>query len=212
MYLFVRSTRLAPGDPQEGVAWAVAQTERAVKATGLPISLYAATFSPGLGTISWSTFVPDLATLEAAGDALVADADVQKGSEGFAKHTVGGIDDGLAQVIHGEVDPNRVINYVTVVNSVCAGGQIAKAMAVGVDLAIAGEKITDHPTMFLAGVTGPYGAVSWVTGFEDIRALEQGNLALQQDPAWVEKIDKDAADVFADDPAATSQLIFRRLV
>src|SRR5436190_19102365 len=73
MYLFSRRARLSPGNTREAMAWATAITEKVNQISGLPVSLFTQVFSPGVGTLVWSTFVPDLATLEAATDKLNTD-------------------------------------------------------------------------------------------------------------------------------------------
>jgi hypothetical protein len=78
MYLFSRRVRLAAGNTRAAMEWALGQTEKVNRITGLPISLYAQVFSPEVGAIGWSTFVPDLATLEAAGDKLQVEGNVRR--------------------------------------------------------------------------------------------------------------------------------------
>ena len=71
MYLFSRSTVMADDD---GLAWAVGITEHAKRASGLDIGLWGQVWSPEFGRVAWTAFVPDLATLAAAGDAMNGDA------------------------------------------------------------------------------------------------------------------------------------------
>jgi hypothetical protein len=211
MYLFSRQIRFGPGNTRDQMEWALGQTERVNQITGLQVSLYMQVYSPEVGAVGWSTFVPDLATLEAAGDKLNADdafvAAVDKG----AAMTVGGATDSLAQVIYGEPDPNRQIEYVTVVRAVCATGNVAKGMEAGVELAQRAEKIMGTPALFLADVTGNYGGVAWASGYENVRALEAAQQALVADEGWAKLVDKATAGVYADEPSLTTQIIYRRL-
>jgi hypothetical protein len=211
MYLFSRQLRFGPGNTREQMEWALGQTEKVNQITGLQVNLFMQVYSPEVGRIGWSTFVPDLATLEAAGDKLNADdafvAAVDKGSA----MTVGGADDTLAQVIYGEPDPNRQIEYVNVVRAVCATGNAARGMEAGVELAQRAEKIMGTPTLFLADVTGSYGGVGWASGFENVQALEAAQQALNSDPGWAQFVDKATAGVYADEPSRTTQIIYRRL-
>ena len=207
MYLFSRSTRI--GSP-EGLAWAVTMTEHAKRASGLDIGLWGQVWSPEFGRITWTGFVPDLATLAAAGDKMNADAKMAADAAKGAEHTTGGIDDALYNIVHGDLDPNAPqAEYVTSVAAVCASGQLAKAMAAGVDIAQRAEKITGAPTMFASNVTGVYGGVGWLTGFETIEALEAANQAMATDADWVMEVDK-VGSVFSSDAGATTQLIYRR--
>jgi hypothetical protein len=211
MYLFSRQIRFGPGNTREQMAWALEQTEKVNQITGLQVSLYMQVYSPEVGAIGWSTFVPDLSTLEAAGDKLNADdafvAAVDKG----AAMTVGGAEDSLAQVIYGEPDPSRQIEYVTVVRAVSATGNVAKGMEVGVELAQRAEKIMGTPALFLADVTGNYGGVAWASGYENVQALEAAQQALAGDPSWAQFVDKQTAGVYAEEPSLTTQIIYRRL-
>jgi hypothetical protein len=193
------------------MAWAVGITEKANQVTGLGATLYSQMYGPEAGTVVWSAFVPDLMTLEAAGDKLLADNTyVALADEGSAMLT-GGPDDALLQVIHGEVDPDREVEYATAVRAVCANGRVGRGLQLGVEIAQRAEQITGAPTMFLAGMTGPYGGVLWVTGFSDARAMDAAQQALMSDANWTEFIDREVADVYAPEPALTTQLIYRHV-
>ena len=211
MYLFSRRIRFGPGNTRKSMEWALAQTESVNKITGLPVSLFMQVYSPEVGVVDWSTFVPDLATLEAAGDKLNADDGFASSVDEGSSMTVGGADDLLAQVIYGEPDPNRQVEYATVVQTTCATGNVGKGMEVGVELAQRAENIMNTPTLFLANVTGSYGSVGWLTGHENVQALEASQQALASDPDWVQFVDKKTDGVYTDDPTQTTQLVFRRL-
>jgi hypothetical protein len=211
MYLFSRRVRIGPGHQRDAMEWALGQTEKVNTITGLPVSLYMQVYSPDVGAIGWTTFVPDLAALEAADDKLNADDEFISAVEKGAALTVGGADDTLAQVIHGEPDPNRSIEYVTVVRAVSATGNVARGLEIGVELAQRAEKITGTPTLFLAEVTGAFGGVSWATAHENVQALEAAQQALASDPSWAQYVDKEAAGVYAEEPSLTTQVIYRRL-
>src|SRR5690242_10076713 len=73
MYLFSRQAQLAPGNTRAAMTWATGITEKVNQITGLEVSLFSLTFSPRVGTLAWSTFVPDLPTLEVATDKLLVD-------------------------------------------------------------------------------------------------------------------------------------------
>src|SRR2546427_8904570 len=96
---------------------------------------------PQVGAVGWSTFGPDRAALEAAGDKLTADDSFVAATDKGAAMTVGGATDSLAQVIYGAPDPSRQIEYVTVVRAVCATGNVGRGMGAGVELAQRAEKI-----------------------------------------------------------------------
>jgi hypothetical protein len=211
MYLFSRQIRFGPGSTRDQMEWALAQTEKVNQITGLQVSLYMQVYSPEVGTVGWSTFVPDLAALEAAGDKLQADDAFVTATDKGAAMTVGGATDSLAQVIYGEPDPSRQIEYVTVVRAVCATGNVAKGMEAGVELAQRAEKVMSTPSLFLADVTGIYGGVAWASGYENVQALEAAQQALAGDESWAKYVDKETKGVYAEEPSLTTQIIYRRL-
>ena len=109
------------------MTWATSITEKVNQITGLNVGLYAQTFSPEVGTLSWSTFVPDLPTLEAATDKLLVDDAYTSMVDAGAKFALGGADDTLLQIVSGEPDLSRQVQYVTTVQTVCARGTSPKA-------------------------------------------------------------------------------------
>ena len=211
MYLFSRRVRIGGGQTRAAMEWALGQTEKVNRITGLQVSLYTQVYSLEVGSIGWSTFVPDLATLEAAGDKLNVDDDFVSATDKGAALTVGGAEDTLSQVLSGAPDPSRQIEYVTGVRTVCATGNLARGMELGVEIAQRAEKITGTPTLFLADVTGIYGGVGWVSGHENIQALETAQQKLASDASWAKYLDKEVKGTYVDEPGQTTQLIYRRL-
>ena len=211
MYLFSRQVRLGGGQTRKAMEWALAQTERANQITGLDIGLYMQVFSPEVGGIGWSTFVPDLATLETAGDKLNVDDGMVAATDAGTAFVEGGASDRLLQVVHGAPDPARQVEYVTGVSAVCASGRLGRGMELGVEIAERAEKITGTPTLFVTDVTGVYGSVGWLTGHETVQAMEAAEQAMAADPSWLKFIDKEAAGVYAENNASTTSTIYRRL-
>ena len=211
MYLFNRQIRFGPGNTRDQMEWALGQTEKVNQITGLQVGLYMEVYSPQVGAVGWSTFVPDLSTLEAAGDKLNVDDAFISATDKGASLIVGGADDGLAQVISGAPDPSRPIEYVTTVRTVCANGNLSRGMELGAEIAQRAEKITGTPTLFLADVTGIYGGVGWVSGHENVQSLETTQQKLAADPSWAKYVDKEVKGTYVDDPSMTTQLIYRRL-
>jgi hypothetical protein len=212
MYLFSRQTRLAPGQYRASSTWALEQAERATRISGLDVGLWASVFGPGVGTIGFTAWVPDLEALEQAGDKLAVDEEFISASDQAAAFVQGGFDDSLLQVVHGEPDPERQLQYVGGVRAVLAEGAAARGIGVGVEIAQMAERITGLPTLFCTSMTGPYGGVAWLTGYEDIAAVERASQSLVADPAWLELVDRQAAGAFAAEPALTTQSLYRRLL
>ena len=212
MYLFSRRGRIASGNNRKAMAQALAITEKVNQITSIGVSLYAQVYSPDVGTLVWSSFVPDLATLEAATDKLNADDGFASMVDDFAPLTTGQIDDGLMQLVHGQPDPNRSVEYVTAVQAVCANGNVGKGIEVGVEIAQRVEKATGVPTLFATTTTGVYGGVGWFSAYADIAAMEAAEAAIAADASFVKFVDSKAGEVYASEPMLTQQLVFRRIV
>ena len=123
---------------------------------------------------------------------------------------VGGVDDGLLQVVSGEPEPGADNQYVTGVAAVCAGGNIERAMTAGVELAEAATKVTGRPTMFVRSVTGPYGGVGWLTGHGTIADVEAGQDAMAADPGWLKLVDS-TGGAFVEDASITVSTLYRKI-
>jgi hypothetical protein len=211
MYLFSRRARLAPGNTQAAMAWATEITEKVNKITGLNVGLYAQTFSPKVGTLSWSTFLSDLATLESANDKLLVDDAYVSMVDAGAKFAPGGADDVLLQIIHGAPDPARQVEYVTTVQTVCASGSLAKGIELAIEIAQRAEKTLGVPVLVATGVTGKYGSVAWISGYANVQELERSQQALTADAKFAEFVDQSVRGVYVDDPSMTQQLIYRHI-
>jgi hypothetical protein len=211
MYLFSRRARLAGGNTRKAMTWSIGITEKVNQITGLGVNLYSQVFSPEVGTLVWSAFVPDLATLEAASDKLTADDGFISMTDEGSALTTDQLDDSLVQVLHGQPDPNRHVEYATVVQAVCANGSVARGIEVGMEIAQRAERATGTPTMFVASTTGVYGSVGWITGHSDIRAVEAAQGALMADASFGEFVDREAGKVYAEQPNLTTQLLYRQL-
>jgi hypothetical protein len=194
------------------MAWATHITEHVNQLTGIEARLWAQMFSPGAGTMAWSSFVPDLATLEAASDKMAADNGLAELAAQAAEFTTGALDDQLAQVLTGGADPNQPMEYVTVVRAVCASGHMMRGIELGIEIAQRAEAVTGTPTMFALNSTGVYGGVTWSSPHTSIQAMEAASARMMADTEWNQWIDRETSGVYAEEPFLTSQLIYRRVV
>lgn len=206
MYLFSRRARLNSAD---GVAWAAGICEHSKKVSGQEIQLWANAFSPGYGTVTWTSWFADLPSLEAFFDKMAADPGYIEMTTG-ANFIEGVVDDGLMEVIAGEPNPDMDPQYVTGAQAVCASGNIVRAMTAGIEIAQKADAITGLSTMFVRSLTGPYGGVGWLTGYPDIAAIETANAAMAADAGWLEVIDS-TEGAWVEDAAVTQQTMYRKL-
>jgi hypothetical protein len=212
MYLFSRSGRLANGNSRETALWLASITEKVNQITDLQVGLWRNVFSPEFGRITWAAFVEDLAQLEAADDKLNADdafvAEVDRG----AAFTSGGLDDALAQVVYGEPDPERPIEYVSVVSTLIVPGAFARGTLLAVEIAQVAEKATGIPTMVASSVTGDYSAIEWIAGYENVQALQAAGEKINQDADFVQLLDKEVPGAYESGVSVTNQVIYRRVI
>ncbi len=210
MYLFNRRTRLVGGNGTAGLEWATAISEKAAAVTGHEVQLWATVYSPGYGTISWTAWFADLASVEKADDAMNGDADMTKLADLGAKFTDGSLDDAIFQPIHGAPNPTREIQYVGSVAAVAASGNIERALGFGVEVAQKVEAITGMPCIFAQALSGPYGSVGWLTAYDNIAAIESAQTAMAGDSSFLKLVDS-GAGCFVEDASVTQQTFHRRL-
>lgn len=119
--------------------------------------------------------------------------------------------DVLQNVVHGEMAEMPVGGYTTAITSVCAEGHMADAVMAAITVADRVKDITGTmPTVSMA-TTGPYGGITWSTAFPGMGSMEAANDALAADAGWIPFVDSTTAGLFTTDPAATMQVMYRRM-
>jgi hypothetical protein len=207
--LFTRRTRLTRADGMTAVEWAGSICAKIKELTAHDIELWASVCSPGYGTISWTGWFNDLSSLEAVGDKLEADPSFAELAAAGAQFTEGSVDDALIQPVYG-TPAGGPVQYVASVGALTAAGNIERAMDVGVEIAQKADTITGIPTLFVRSVTGPYGALAWLTGYENVTQLENAGSALAGDPSWLKLIDS-TKGCFVEDNSLSHTTIYRKL-
>lgn len=209
MYLFTRSGRFGPASVGEAMTFVSAITDKVHQESGLDVHSWAATLSPELGTVVWACFVDSLEELETAQDKLaVSDPFIALADSG-AKFFTGPLEDGLAQVVSGNMDRSAPLpSYVTVARATATNGRLSDAMAAGVEIAEAATRITGVATGFLVDATGPYGGCRWNSGHADIASVERAEAALMADESWLQLIDR-VGTCFQ---AGVTQSMYRRVI
>jgi len=208
MYLFTRSRRMATGDPAGAIAWVVGITEQVRTITGRQVDAWGSVLSPDAGLIVWSTWVEHLSELEQANDKLMAAPEYLESVA--AGEAVGGgpVVDGLATLVHGEIDPAASTTYVAVASAVAAPGHLSDAITSGIEIADHATRVSGQPTVFVVGSTGPYGGCAWLTAAPDIDTVERGEAALMSDPEWLKLIDRVGTSYNND----AAQSMYRRII
>lgn len=211
MYMFARSVRLQPGATRDAMSWAIEITDAVNHVSDLEVQLWSRVFSPGTGTLAWTTIVEDLAQLEATQDKLLADdayiSLVDRGAQ-FASSSP---DDALTTLVAGAPDPDRSVEYVTVVHSVCRPGAMAKGLDLGARIAEKATAVGGNPCLFTMDSTGSFGGVSWITGFADVGEMQRSEAVVLSDPGFIGLIDDETPDVFSNDAETTFQHCYRKM-
>jgi len=209
MYLFTRRRRMDPGHFSHAVEWVVEATGKVREITGVGVEAWTAVMSPEVGTVVWSIWGEGLADFAVAGDKLAADAAFTKMAEKADDYFDGPIEDRVASMIHGTIDPDApAATYVSVVEATAANGRLTDAIASGIAIAEHATRVGGQNTGFLVNTTGSYGGVAWITGAPDIETVDAGEAALMADPAWLELVNAAGAN-YAPGAATT---LYRRLV
>lgn len=209
MYLYSRRMRVNSFD---AVAWALDAAAAHQAATGVEMQVWASVYSAGFGTISWTAWHENFASLDASADAAMADAAyMAKTAEGATWAAPGAVvDDQLHELIAGVPDPEADPLYATSVQSACAGGNMARGLAAAVEIAQRADAATGATTLVCRNVTGPYSGVAWFTAADDGAAMDAQNAALAADAGFVEFIDN-LDGVYLDIVDPQQSVIWRRM-
>jgi hypothetical protein len=208
MYLFTRSRRMAVGDPAGAIAWAVGVTEQVRTITGRQVDAWGSVLSPDAGVVVWSTWVEHLSELEQASDKLMVAPEYLESVAAGDAFGEGPMVDGLATLVHGEIDPAANAGYVGVASAVAAPGHLSDAITSGIEIADHATRVSGQNTLFVVNTTGAYGGCAWLTASPDIDTVERGEAALMSDPEWLKLIDR-VGTAYNNDAA---QAIYRRII
>jgi len=209
MYLFYRSAQLGSGDLREQLAWATRITEKVNQINETPVTLWSTAYSPAVNTLVWTTEIEHLATLESNFDKLLADAGYLDLVADAAKWaTPQGVNDGVVQYLT-QSDAVTPPAYSTVVVATLAPGSFTRGVEVGLELANRAQQATGIATQFAVGVTGVYGQVSWLAGYESIEQVERAQQALNADPSFAAYLDGEAKTCYL--PGTATQTVYRRI-
>jgi hypothetical protein len=211
MYFYTRMGRVRPGRMTDAMTWSMELTEKVNRITDLGVGLWTSRFSPGLGTMAWSTFVPDLSELDKANGKLMADegflADVERGGEIF---TDAGVDDSVAQLVHTAGTPVDDPRFAIITMSAMTAGNLGKGIEVGCAIAEKAAQMSGLAASFLVSATGPYAACAWISAAEALDVLDRGEQSVNTNPEFIAYLDEVAAGVFR--PEVSTTTIWSRVV
>jgi hypothetical protein len=207
MYLLSRRARI---NSAAGVEWATTILGLVQEVTGNDVGLWANAYSPEYGTITWTSWWADLGSMEAGFAKLAADPTYNELVAAAPSHIEGGVDDSLIQTVSGDPSDPATVRYVSSVQAVVAGGSIVKALTAGVEIAEKATAIGGANTIFVRGMTGPYGQIGWLTGYDSLAAFGDTQDKLAIDEGWLNYLDG-TKGYFIEDPAATVTTLYEKL-
>jgi hypothetical protein len=198
-------------DPEhitKATGWVGEITEMGRKVSGMQIDAWSAVLSPELGTVVWSMWGESIAQIQNVGDQLAADSGWLKQVEKGADYFDGPATDGLATLVHGELNlDDNSFEYVGVATASLYTGHLQAGVAAGIEIADHVTKVSGDNTLFVVNTTGLFGGVAWITPNADAAALDAGENALMASAEWLPLLDRVGS---AFNPGA-AQAIFRRL-
>jgi hypothetical protein len=208
MYLMSRRARINSG---AGVEWATTILGRVKEVTGNDVGLWANAYSPGFGTVTWTSWWADLGSMEAAFAKLQADTRYNALGAAGASLIDGAVDDGLFQTVSGDPsDDPATVQYVASVQAVCAAGGIVRAMTAGVEIAEKVTAIGGANTIFVRSLTGPYGQIGWLTRYGSLAEVGDAQDKLAADGGWLNYLDG-TKGCFVEDPSVTVTTLYQKI-
>jgi hypothetical protein len=165
MYLYVRRNQLT--DLGTGLEWVERVRARLEHLFGTRVSSWGNVYSAEAGSVSFSSWWSALSELEEAAGALREDPEYRRILQDGRAFVEGQTDDALLRLTHGEVLPTPP-RYVHIISARSAGGHLDSAIASGIELAQKSEEIIGAPTQFVRYLTGSFGSVAWLTGYDSM--------------------------------------------
>ncbi len=210
MYLLARQANLRGLDSQ---SWAVEIGAAAAAGLGNDVGVWGSFLSPGVGSVTWTTWWEDLSAIEKGFAGIIGNAKYLELAAKGAEFVNSVIDDTLYETVYEGMDAGGGgddVRYVGTVSAVCAPGNFARGMMGGIEIAQGAEKATGVSTGFLARQTGAYGSVVWIAGYKTIAEFEAAQHALAADTSFVALVDS-TTGAYHPDPSITQSTLHVRL-
>jgi hypothetical protein len=172
--------------------------------------VWATVLSPGVGTVTWTSYWEDLSAVEKGFAELAGNAKYVELAGAGAQFVNGPIDDTLYEFVYAGAGTDPDVRYASTVSAVCAPGNFARGMMSGIEIAQKAEKATGVSTGFLAGQTGAYGRVLWLAGYKSMAEFEKAQHDLSADTSFIEYIDS-TTGAYQPDATITQSTLHMRI-
>ena len=192
MHLFSRVAQIH-GGPRRSLDWATRITEKVNQLMDVDVVLWNGTLGHPGPTVAWSAVVESRAHLEAQmAKAAVDDGFLDLAEEG-AEFTGGTFQDTRRWGVHltsaPSVDLPALGAWALRATAAPAEGQLAAAMAWGVEIADRYKQVTGAEVAFMSDAYGLFGQVTWASFHESAEAADAANAALAADADEVAALD-----------------------
>ncbi len=202
MIFFQRMLTLR-GPLDEVGAWAMEITELVNKKSDLDVSLWQGVFGFPVGTMAWSTRVPNLTELEHAMDGLAGEKAYLDLANKAAEWVETPPTDSLLRLVHAagpEYQRGDVGTYSEVTAAVPAEGKMRKAMEFGTQICDYHSQITHSAVLFASSAYGAFGELRWLAMYDSATAVDNAAEIISKDDDYAKAID-DAGDLFVEGSA-----------
>lgn len=183
MYLFTRRVVTKPGRGPDHAVHLTKLVPELANASGLPVSLLTPFGSSQVGTFVMAMAVPDLPTLVAASQKVVASPALTAGLRGTAGNLVGPPEDVTWRFL-SEPSPDPALTMFTTAIGTARLGSITKAIGDGMPVA---ELVKKHgfAASLIMAMNGATGTLGYIFGYKDAAEWQRfGDEMMASDEFW----------------------------
>ncbi len=175
------------------------------------VALYAVAYSPGWGRVTFSSWWEDMATLDAALLAANDDAKYMELSLALAPNVMA-VNDVLLDVVFTtqEATEMEMPNIVWSVGGTAISSRIVEAAMSGIETCQAWKQATGTDASFGRAVTGPFGGLGWLSGFESMGEFDAAWTASSADENWITTL-TGAQENFGQDFGSGTSTLYRKM-
>ncbi len=187
MHLFSRAVHMV-GEPAETMAYAADMRSYVSDLAGQEVALWSGAFGVPLGSMMYTARVEGMAGFMAMSGAVTSDEGYHaKLAEGAAYRSGTPAQDQLGEPIYGELGgtPPPVGSIATITSAQITTGKYAEAFEWGVAVSQRVESVGGTGVMFMRGLFGPFGNVTWVSVYADASAADASNQAVNGDAEYM---------------------------
>lgn len=199
------------GPVREVTPWAMEVTELVRSRTEFDPSLWQGVAGGPVGTLVWSSIVPNLTELEHGMDVLAGDQDFLELIDRAGEWIAAPPEDHILRMVHsagGEYVRPDVGAYAEGYAAVPAEGKLAKATAFGVDIADLHSDLTHASVLFCTDEYGPFGSLRWMALYPDAAAVDTAAERIAKDDDYTARLDA-SGDLFL--PGSGTRALARRI-